>query len=79
MSLAALGEVIGTGIIGAIATYPIATLLLGKEASIFGLIPAFMMSSFTGAIMGYGLLKIFMKNKAMGGMILENSTNNRRF
>lgn len=79
VSLAALGEVIGTGIIGAIATYPIATLLLGKEASIFGLIPAFMMSSFTGAIMGYGLLKIFMKNKAMGGMILENSTNNRRF
>ena len=78
ISLAVVGEVIGTGILGAIATYPIAVLLLGREATLFGLIPAFTLSSFTGALMGYGLLKVFMKNKALGGMILENSTHDRR-
>ncbi|WP_019240936.1 MULTISPECIES: energy coupling factor transporter S component ThiW [Bacillus] len=62
---AAIGEVIGTGIIGAMATYPIATLLLGQEATLFGLIPAFTISSFTGALMGYALMKILIKNKVV--------------
>lgn len=65
ISFAAVGEVFGTGILGAIATYPIAVLLLGQEASLFGLIPAFIISSFTGAVMGYVLLKILLKNKAL--------------
>ena len=63
IGFAAIGEVIGTGILGAMATYPIAVLVLGKEATLFGLIPAFTMSSFTGAVMGFGLLKILIKNK----------------
>lgn len=58
------GEVIGTGIIGAIACYPIATLFLGKEAALFGLVPAFLVSSFAGAAIGLILLKIFLKNTA---------------
>ncbi|RIJ66441.1 MULTISPECIES: energy coupling factor transporter S component ThiW [unclassified Rummeliibacillus] len=62
IAFAGIGEVIGTGIIGAVATYPIAILLLGQKASLFGLVPAFAISSFTGAIMGYGLLKILNKN-----------------
>ncbi|MEK3886718.1 energy coupling factor transporter S component ThiW [Bacillus sp. FSL K6-3431] len=78
MTYAALGEVIGTGILGAIATYPIAILLLGTEATLFGLVPVFTLSSFTGAIMGYGLLKVIIKNRTVGGMMHENSTNNRR-
>ncbi len=78
LSLAAVGEVFGTGIVGAMATYPIAVLLLGQEATLFGLVPAFAISSFTGALMGYGLLKIMIRNHAIGGMLYENSTNNRR-
>jgi energy coupling factor transporter S component ThiW len=58
------GEVIGTGIIGAIACYPIATLFLGKEAALFGLVPAFLVSSFAGAAIGLILLKVFLKNTA---------------
>lgn len=77
LTFAALGEVIGTGILGAMATYPISILLLGQEAALFGFIPAFMISSFTGALMGYGLLKILIRNKAIGGMLNENSTYNR--
>lgn len=57
LGFAAFGEVFGTGILGAMATYPIAVLLLGKEATLFGLIPAFTISSFTGAIIGWFLLK----------------------
>ena len=65
IGLSAIGEVIGTGILGAIATYPIAVLLLGKEATLFGLIPAFTISSITGALMGYGLLKIFIRKRVV--------------
>lgn len=79
IGFSALGEVIGTGVIGAVATYPISTLLLGQEATLFGFLPAFMVSSFTGAILGYGLLRVLIKNKAIGGYIDENSINNRRF
>ncbi|GAM14131.1 energy coupling factor transporter S component ThiW [Mesobacillus selenatarsenatis] len=61
------GEVVGTGIIGAIASYPIAVLLLGNEAAVFGFIPAFLASSLAGATLGFVLLKIFLKNA--GGSI----------
>lgn len=72
------GEVIGTGIIGAIATYPLAKFLLGQNAALFGFIPSFIVSSFAGAIVGIIVLKVLLKNQAIGGTIRENSTNNRR-
>ena len=65
IGLAATGEVIGTGILGAMATYPIAVLFLGQEATVFGLIPAFAISSVTGALLGYGLLKILIRNQVV--------------
>lgn len=77
LTFAAVGEVFGTGILGAMATFPISILFLGKDATLFGLIPAFIVSSFTGALMGYGLLKILIQNKAIGGILDENSTNHR--
>ena len=61
------GEVVGTGIIGAIASYPIAVLFLGQEAAVFGFIPAFLASSLAGATLGFVLLKVFLKNA--GGSI----------
>ena len=76
--MAFAGELVGTGILGALAAYPIATLLFGQEAALFGLVPAFAASSFVGAIMGFFLLKILLKNSAIGGMIHANSTYNRR-
>ncbi|KAB2335948.1 energy coupling factor transporter S component ThiW [Bacillus mesophilum] len=69
LSFAAAGEVVGTGILGAMATYPISVLFLGQEAALFGFVPAFIFSSFTGALMGYGLLKVMVKNKALGGIL----------
>lgn len=79
LGVAALGEVFGTGILGAMATYPIAVLILGQEATLFGLIPAFTISSFAGALMGYALLKILVRNKAFRGILQDNSTYKDRF
>ncbi|WP_066064513.1 energy coupling factor transporter S component ThiW [Neobacillus soli] len=61
--LAFIGEVIGTGIIGALLSYPIATLLLGQKATLFGFIPLFIFSSFAGALLGFVILTIFIRKK----------------
>ncbi|CAH2717332.1 hypothetical protein BACCIP111895_04524 [Neobacillus rhizosphaerae] len=63
--LAFIGEVIGTGIIGAVLCYPIATLLLGKEATLFSFIPLFIFSSFAGALLGLVILTIFLRKKVL--------------
>ncbi|MEW9051990.1 MAG: energy coupling factor transporter S component ThiW [Neobacillus sp.] len=63
LSLAFTGEVIGTGIFGAMLSYPIATLFLGREATLFGFIPLFIFSSFAGALIGFIILVVFFKNR----------------
>ena len=45
LSLAFLGEVIGTGLIGALLAYPIAKFVLGKEMALFGMIIPFSVST----------------------------------
>lgn len=47
---AGLGELIGTGIIGALSAYPIAVLLLGSKAAAYSFIIPFAASSFGGVI-----------------------------
>jgi energy coupling factor transporter S component ThiW len=63
VGMAFTGEVIGTGILGAFASYPIALLVIGQEATLFGFIPAFVTSSFVGAAMGFGVLKVIGRTK----------------
>jgi energy coupling factor transporter S component ThiW len=58
-----IGEVIGTGIIGAILCYPIAVLFLGQKATLFGFIPLFIFSSFAGALIGFVILTVFLRKK----------------
>lgn len=50
LSLAFLGEVIGTGLIGALLAYPIAKFVLGKEMALFGMVIPFSVSTFGGSI-----------------------------
>lgn len=63
--ISCLGEIVGTGIIGAMVCYPIATLLLGQNVALFGFIPSFIFSSFTGAVIGFIILSVVMKNSAI--------------
>lgn len=58
---AAIGEVIGTGIIGSLLSVPIAALLLGKHLGIFAFIPPFLISSLTGAILALILLPLLKR------------------
>jgi energy coupling factor transporter S component ThiW len=60
---AVLGEVVGTGILGALLSYPIATLILGQKATLFGFIPMFIFSSFAGALLGFVILTVFLRKK----------------
>ena len=58
IELAVIGEVIGTGILGALLAYPVATILLGKEVALFVYILPFSLSSIIGSIIAYIILKI---------------------
>jgi energy coupling factor transporter S component ThiW len=65
MYLAFAGEVIGTGILGALLSYPVATLILGQKATLFGFIPLFIFSSFAGALLGFVVLVVFLRKKVL--------------
>ncbi|MBR5090915.1 MAG: energy coupling factor transporter S component ThiW [Ruminiclostridium sp.] len=65
---AVLGEVIGTGIIGAIVSYPVMTFLWGKE----GLSWLFYVPSFTaGTLIGGSIAFVFLRKLADGGMLVK--------
>jgi energy coupling factor transporter S component ThiW len=68
---AMLGEVFGTGIIGAIVSYPVAKLFMGREAAIFAFVGPFVLSSLVGVIIGYFIFKIISKTGIL------NTYNNR--
>lgn len=55
--LAFAGEVIGTGLIGAICAYPVAILFMGKTPAVFAFIIPFMLSSFVGALAAFLLFE----------------------
>lgn len=65
VEFALVGEVIGTGILGALAAYPIATLLLGKEVALFIYIAPFSISCIGGSIIAYIFLKIPIIKKTL--------------
>ncbi len=54
---AALGELVGTGILGALVAYPLAALFLGTTGALWVFIPSFFLSALVGVIVGYVLLR----------------------
>lgn len=58
----AIGEVIGTGVIGALLSYPMARIVMNQEAALFGFIPAFFISALVGAVVGI-LLVYYLKDR----------------
>lgn len=65
LGAAFLGEILGTGIIGAILSYPIALFIMGNsEAAVFAFVLPFLLSSVLGSVMGMVLLKaIFLRDE----------------
>lgn len=62
-SYAMIGEVFGTGVIGAIVSYPVAKLFMGKEAALFTFVVPFVSSSFVGVIIGYFIFKMILNTE----------------
>lgn len=62
--MAYVGEVFGTGILGGILCYPVATLLMGKEAAIFAYVLPFLMSTACGTMMAAVLVGALEKSGA---------------
>lgn len=54
--LAAAGEIIGTGIIASVVAVPYARILMGTEAASFFFMPAFLVSSISGSLLGVLLM-----------------------
>ena len=65
---AVLGEIIGTGIIGAIASYPVMTFLWGKE----GLSWLFYVPSFIcGTLIGGSIAYVFLRKLSSSGILTD--------
>lgn len=69
--MAFFGEVFGTGIIGALIAYPMATLLLSREAALFGFVVPFSISSIGGAIISLIFLIAIEKAKILNSLNLK--------
>lgn len=65
LALAYIGEIIGTGILGAILSYPVATFLMGKEAAVFMFVIPFLMSTVLGTAIAMVLIGALYKTKVM--------------
>ena len=50
---ALIGEIIGTGIIGSLLAYPVASLFMGKNVAVFTYLIPFLISCTGGAIIAY--------------------------
>lgn len=62
ISLAFVGEVIGTGLIGALISYPIATVFMNRQVAMFTYVLPFGISTLVGSIFAVILLKALEKN-----------------
>ena len=65
LMFAFLGEVVGTGVIGALLSWPIATLFMSQNAAIFGFVVPFMVSSTGGAAISVVLILVLKKTKTL--------------
>lgn len=54
--VAACGELVGTGIIGAIVAYPVAKWLMGANGALWLFVPSFFISALVGVVIGYVIL-----------------------
>ena len=63
---AVIGEIVGTGIIGALASYPVMAFLMGKgDISLFFYLPSFLLATIIGGSVAFIFLKSLQKSKML--------------
>ena len=72
LPLAYIGELVGTGLLGGIGAFFMATLVMNKEAAFFAYVPAFFLSSLGGTILAAVLVPAL--KKAGADRFFENDT-----
>ncbi|GGH81789.1 energy coupling factor transporter S component ThiW [Pullulanibacillus pueri] len=81
---AAVGEVIGTGVMGALVSFPLAKFLYGVDSAVFYFITPFTLASLVGSLIAYFLLKGLKRHKVISDWLRrdedgnENSTDDSR-
>lgn len=65
LPFAYIGELIGTGIVGGLAAYPVAVFVMGKEAALYAYILPFLISSAGGTIIAVFLVTALKKTHAL--------------
>ena len=65
LSAAYAGEVFGTGILGGILCYPVASWIMGKEAALFAYVLPFLVSTAGGTLMAAILIGALARSGAM--------------
>lgn len=74
-SMAFLGEVIGTGIIGAILAFPIATFFMSRTTALFAFVIPFGLSSVAGAAISLVFIAAIRKTGLLNILNMEEKTN----
>lgn len=68
-SLTVLAEIFGTGIIGAIVSYPIAAYVLGKHVAVFFYVIPFLISTIGGSLIAFILIKALRMSKKLNNTL----------
>ncbi len=59
-----IGEVIGTGIIGGMLAYPVATMIMGKQAAVLAYVIPFLTATVVGSAIGFVIISLLEKSGA---------------
>ena len=63
--LTSAAEVIGTGVLGGLLAYPLASLLLGREGAVYAYILPFLVSTAGGSLIAVILIRIMQRTGAL--------------
>ena len=75
LTLTYVGEVFGTGILGALLAFPVAAFIMGKEAALFAYVIPFLVSTAGGTLIAFILITVLSRTKLLNrlqGMLTEN-------
>ena len=64
-----LAEIIGTGVIGGLIAFPVATLIMGKNCAFYAFVLPFLVSTAGGTIMAAILISVLLKIKAVSWIV----------
>ena len=71
-----IAEVVGTGVIGGLVAFPVASLVMGKEAALFTYVVPFLVSTAGGTVIAALLITVLYKSHAINTLtsLLENDS-----